>query len=85
MYGESYIFVDSEAIRAEYTYYVCFKNLPEHDAYFNRATYLSASYSYAASISGLSVAGKKKNKGIMAAARESISQYESEMSDRNGV
>ena len=38
MHAQRYIFLDSEAIRAEYTYFVCFKMLPEHAAYFERAT-----------------------------------------------
>lgn len=80
MHNENYIFIDSKAIRAEYTYYVCFKSLPEHEAYFNRPTFLSAATSYRESVASSSVASKKR--GIMAAARESISQYESEMSDR---
>ena len=41
MYAENYILIDSEAIRAEYTYYVYFKHLPEHEAYFNRNSFLS--------------------------------------------
>ena len=46
MYTENYIFVDSQAIRNEYTYFVCFQNIPEHDAYFNRPTFMSAANSY---------------------------------------
>jgi len=42
MHDQHYIFVDSEAIRAEYTYFVCFQNLPEHSQYFNRDTFKSS-------------------------------------------
>ena len=35
---QKHIFLDSEAIRAEYTFFVCFKMQPEHAAFFERAT-----------------------------------------------
>jgi len=39
MHEQEYIFVNSEAIRHEYTYFVCFQMLPEHAQYFNRASF----------------------------------------------
>ena len=72
MYAENYILIDSEAIRAEYTYYVYFKHLPEHEAYFNRNSFLSQSTVQSVQRSTV----QSKRRGIMASARESIDVYE---------
>jgi len=47
MFEQDNIFVDSRQIRFEYTYFVCFSMLPEHNQYFNRPTYQSSSASAA--------------------------------------
>lgn len=41
MQEQDYILVDSAAIRHEFTYFVYFQMLPEHQQYFNRPTFLT--------------------------------------------
>lgn len=87
MHAQKYIFVDSEAIRAEYTYFVCFQMLPEHAAYFNRPTFQSQATesvrdtmrsAYSSQYEGGNTRGEPRRKRAIDAARETLSQYEEE-------
>ena len=82
MHAQKYIFVDSEAIRAEYTYFVCFQMLPEHAAYFNRATFQSQATesardtmrsAYSSQFEGGNTRGEPRRKRAIDAARETLS------------
>ena len=41
MMDQDNILVNSSMIRHEYTYFVCFQMLPDHNDYFNRSTFMS--------------------------------------------